>query len=144
MFFYFDYEQQRQKTPLYAVNTAQTATDETSFGVPAGTALPAANGHYPAPATISQAQATAAPTDPVYLQGVANALNVIHTNLGPRARRRDDYEFFPNSTGRSMTKRTSPLFITTTIFSRQEASSPSARKASAGMSCWATTASGIM
>ena len=95
MFFYFDYEQQRQKTPLYAVNTAQTATDETSFGVPAGTALPAANGHYPAPATISQAQATATPTDPVYLQGVANALNVIHTNLGPRARRRDDYEFFP-------------------------------------------------
>jgi hypothetical protein len=95
MFFYFDYEQQRHKTPLYAVNTAQAAIDETSFGVPAGTSLPAANGHYPAAATLSQAQATATPTDPVYLQGVANALNVIHTNLGPRARRRDDYEFFP-------------------------------------------------
>jgi len=95
MFFYFDYEQQRHKDPLYAVNTGQAATDETSYGVPAGTALPAPSGHYPAAASISQAEATADPTNPVYLQGVANALNVIHTNLGPRARRRDDYEFFP-------------------------------------------------
>ncbi len=95
MFFYFDYEQQRHKDPLYAVNPGQAATDETSYGVPAGTTLPAPTGHYPAPATISQAQATADPTNPVYLQGVANALNVIHSNLGPRARRRDDYEFFP-------------------------------------------------
>ena len=95
MFFYFDYEQQRHKDPLYAVNSAQSSTNEVSFGVPAGTALPQPNGHYPAPATISTAQATANPTNPVYLQGVANALNVIHSNLGPRARRRDDYEFFP-------------------------------------------------
>ena len=95
MFFYFDYEQQRHKDPLYAVNSAQSSTTEVSFGVPAGTALPQPNGHYPAPATISTAQATANPTNPVYLQGVANALNVIHSNLGPRARRRDDYEFFP-------------------------------------------------
>jgi hypothetical protein len=95
MFFYFDYEQQRHKDPLYAVNTGQAATDETSYGVPAGTTLPTPNGHYPAAATISQDEATADPTNPVYLQGVANALNVIHTNLGARARRRDDYEFFP-------------------------------------------------
>ena len=95
MFFYFDYEQQRHKYPLYAVNAAQTATDETSFGVPAGTALPAVNSHYPTAASISQDQATADPTNPIYLQGVANALNVVHSNLGPRARRRDDYEFFP-------------------------------------------------
>ncbi len=95
LFFYFDYEQQRYKDPLYSVNPAQAATDETAFGVPAGTALPTPNGHYPAAASISQAQATADPTNPVYLQGVANALNVIHTNLGSRARRRDDYEFLP-------------------------------------------------
>ncbi len=95
MFFYFDYEQQRYKDPLYAVNPSEQATDETSYGVPAGTPLPAPNSHYPAAATISQAQATANPLNPIYLQGVANALNVIHTNLGERARRRDDFEFFP-------------------------------------------------
>ena len=95
MFFYFDYEQQRQKDPLYSVNGSEQPTNETSYGVPAGTPLPAANSHYPTAATISQATASANPTNPVYLQGVANALNVIHTNLGPRARRRDDYEFLP-------------------------------------------------
>ena len=95
MFFYFDYEQQRYKDPLYAVNPAQAATNETAFGVPAAIALPSPNSHYPVAATLSQAQASADPTNPAYLQGVSNALNVIHTNLGSRARRRDDYEFFP-------------------------------------------------
>ncbi len=94
-FFYFDYEQQRHKDPLYAVNTGQAATTALDYGVPAGTTLPSPNGHYPAAATISQDEATADPTNPVYLQGVANALNVIHSNLGPRARRRDDWELFP-------------------------------------------------
>jgi Carboxypeptidase regulatory-like domain len=95
LFFYFDYEQQRHKDPLYAVNPGQAATTETDFGVPAGTTLPSPNSHYPVAATISQNDATADPTNPVYLQGVANALHVIHSNLGSRARRRDDYEFFP-------------------------------------------------
>ena len=95
MFFYFDYEQQRHKDPLYAVNTGQAATTAQDYGVPVGTTLPAPNGHYPGAATISQDEATENPMNPVYLQGVANALNVIHTNLGPRARRRDDWELFP-------------------------------------------------
>jgi hypothetical protein len=95
LFFYFDYEQQRHKDPLYSVNPAQAATTETDFGVPAGTTLPSPNGHYPAAASISQNEATADPANPIYLQGVANALHVIHSNLGSRARRRDDYEFFP-------------------------------------------------
>jgi hypothetical protein len=95
MFFYFDYEQQRHKNPLYAVNSAMAALDETAFGVPAGTALPSSNGHYPAAADVSQDEATADPTNPAYLQGVADALHVIQANLGSRARRRDDYEFFP-------------------------------------------------
>jgi hypothetical protein len=95
MFFYFDYEQQRHKDPLYAVNGGQAATTAQSYGVPVGTVLPAPNSHYPAAATISINEATADPTNPIYLQGVANALNVIHSNLGPRARRRDDWELFP-------------------------------------------------
>jgi hypothetical protein len=94
-FFYFDYEQQRHKDPLYAVNGGQSATTAQSYGVPAGTTLPAPNSHYPAAAPLSEADVTADPTNPIYLQGVANALNVIHTNLGPRARRRDDWELFP-------------------------------------------------
>ena len=95
LFFYFDYEQQRHRDPLYALNQAQAAVTETNFGVPAGTALPAPNSHFPVAAGISQATATANPTNPIYLQGVANALHEIQSNLGPRARRRDDLEFFP-------------------------------------------------
>jgi hypothetical protein len=95
LFFYFDYEQQRQKTPLYVSGTQQSTVDETSFGVPAGTVLAAANSHFPVASLISPAMASANPLDPRYLQGVANALNEIHSNIGPRARRRDDLEFFP-------------------------------------------------
>ena len=94
-FFYFDYEQQRHKDPLYAVNQAQGADDVTDFGLAAGTSLPAFNSHYPAASTLSESDVTADPTNPIYLQGVANALHVIHSNLGPRQRRRDDVEFFP-------------------------------------------------
>ena len=95
LFFYFDYEQQRHRDPLYALNAAQAAVNQTSFGVPANVILPASNSHFPQPASISQNTATANPTNPIYLQGVANALHEIQSNLGPRARRRDDLEFFP-------------------------------------------------
>jgi hypothetical protein len=95
MFFYFDYEQQRHRDPMYATNLGQEPVNETFFGVPVGTALPAPNASYPAPATISENTVTANPKNPIYLQGVANALNSIHSNLGLRARRRDEYEFFP-------------------------------------------------
>lgn len=95
LFFYFDYEQQRDRYPLYAASTAQAATNAQSFGVPVGTTLPTPNSHYPVAASISEDDVTADPTNPIYLQGVSNVLNLIHTNLGPRARRRDDLEFFP-------------------------------------------------
>ncbi len=94
-FFYFDYEQQRHKDPLYAVNTLQAQDDVTDFGLPTGTTLPSSNSHYPTASNLSETDVAADPTNPAYLQGVANALNVIHTNLGPRQRRRDDVEFFP-------------------------------------------------
>jgi hypothetical protein len=95
LFFYFDYEQQRQKQPLYVAGTTQSGVTEGSFGVRDGTALPAPNSHFPAAGTLTPAEASADPTNPVYLQGVSNALNVIQTNIGPRARRRDDLEFLP-------------------------------------------------
>ena len=94
-FFYFDYEQQRHRDPMYAFFPGVKGINETDFGVPAGTALPTPNSHFPVAGTLTPAQAAADPTNPVYLQGVANALNVITTNIGARARRRDDIEFLP-------------------------------------------------
>ena len=95
LFFYFDYEQQRQKQPLYVAGNTQAGVTETSFGVPAGTLLPAFNSHFPVAGSLTPAQATADPLNPAYLQGVSNALHEIQSNIGQRQRRRDDYEFFP-------------------------------------------------
>lgn len=95
LFFFFDFEGQRQKQPLYVAGTTQQGVNETSFGVPAGTALPAPDSHFPVSSSLTPAQATANPLNPLYLQGVSNALNEIQTNIGPRQRRRDMEEFFP-------------------------------------------------
>jgi hypothetical protein len=95
LFFYFDYEQQRQKQPLYVAGTTQSTVTESSFGVPDGTPLPPPNSHFPSASTLTTAEASLDPTNPLYLQGVSNALNEIQTNIGLRARRRDDLEFFP-------------------------------------------------
>ncbi len=72
LFFFFDYEQQRRKDPISIINTSQAAVNETSFGVPAGTPLPTPTG-YPVPSGLT----AAAPTNPLYLQQVSNALNEI-------------------------------------------------------------------
>lgn len=95
LFFYFDFEGQRQKQPLYVAGTTQAGVNETSFGVPAGTPLPAPDSHFPVASSLTPAEATANPLNPLYLQGVSNALNEIQTNIGPRQRRRDMEEFFP-------------------------------------------------
>ena len=95
LFFYFDYEQQRQKQPLYVAGNTQAGVTEASFGVPSGTVLPPFNSHFPAAVSLTPAQATADPLNPAYLQGVSNALHEIQSNIGQRQRRRDDYEFFP-------------------------------------------------
>ncbi len=89
LFFFFDYEQQRRNDPISIINTSQAAVNETSFGVPAGTALPAPTG-YPVPSSVSAAD----PTNPVYLQQVSNALYEIKTNLGFYPRRQDDLVLF--------------------------------------------------
>jgi len=89
LFFFFDYEQQRRKDPISIINTAQAAVNQTSFGVPAGTVLPAPNG-FPVPSGLTAAD----PTNPVYLQQVSNALHQIQSNLGFYPRRQDDLVFF--------------------------------------------------
>ncbi len=91
LFFYFDYEQQREKNPISVINEAQQALDVTSFGLPAGTVLPPPNSVFPVPASVNSPD----PTNPVYLQQVSNALHAIQSNIGQRQRRRDDVSFFP-------------------------------------------------
>lgn len=91
LFFYFDYEQQREKDPISVINVAQESLNATSFGLPAGTVLPAPNGPFPLPSAVSSPDATS----PAYLQQVANALDAIDSNVGQRQRRRDDLSFFP-------------------------------------------------
>jgi hypothetical protein len=62
-----------------------------NFGIPAGTTLPAPNGPLPVPGSDT----TPDPTNPVYLQQVSNTLNALNSNLGTKARKRDDWVITP-------------------------------------------------
>jgi len=88
--FFFDYEQQREKNPISVINPAFQGLGVTDFGLPAGTQLPAPNGPLPVPSPLS----TVDPGNPVYLQQVANALNGIDGNLGTHSRSRNDLALF--------------------------------------------------
>ncbi len=88
--FFIDYEQQREKNPITAINPSFVGLDQTDFGVPDSTQLPAANAPFPVPGTL----ATPDPNNPAYLQGVANALNAIQSNLGVQPRFRNDWSVF--------------------------------------------------
>jgi len=93
LWFFFDYEQQRRKDPISVINPALTATAANlasflaaNFGVPAGTALPPPNGPLPVPSGLTAPD----PTNPVYLQQVSNAVHALTSNLGMKARQRND------------------------------------------------------
>jgi hypothetical protein len=88
--FFFDYEQQRQKNPISVINPDFQNVDETSFGLPAGTLLPGPNASLPIPGSDLQAD----PANPVYLQQVSNALHAIQSNLGVHSRYRNDLTLF--------------------------------------------------
>jgi hypothetical protein len=90
--FFADYEQQRQKNPISVINPAFAGLNQTDFGVPDGVLLPAPNGAFPAAGNLSGPPT--APTDPVYLQGVANALHAIQSSLGVHPRFRNDWALF--------------------------------------------------
>ncbi len=98
--FYFDYEQQRRKEPISIIIPGDTGLGVTDFEVPAGTALPAPNAPFPAaadflpPSTFSFSALTPS-KQATYLQGVANALNAIDTNLNQRKRFANDLTLFP-------------------------------------------------
>jgi hypothetical protein len=100
LWFFFDYEQQRRNDPISVINPAlQTNSGNlpgflyTQFGIPLGTPLPSPNGPLPVPGADNDQ--TVNPTDPVYLQQVANVVNALNSNLGTKPRQRNDLVFTP-------------------------------------------------
>jgi len=89
--YFVDYEQQREKNPITAINSSFTTLGQSAdFGVPDGVLLPAPDSTFPVPRNL----ATPDSSNPVYLQDVANALNAIESNLGVQPRFRNDWSLF--------------------------------------------------
>jgi hypothetical protein len=92
LWFYFDYEQQRQNDPI---STVDPHVDESFFrNVAPGTQLPVPNALFPVPGNFSTPPMLGDSDYPVYLQQVSNALNAIDSSLGQLQRRRDDLVLF--------------------------------------------------
>jgi hypothetical protein len=98
LWFFADYEQQLRNNPIPVINTALSTNSSNlgdflsdNFGIPAGTILPAPNGPLPIPGTDIAPD----PTNPVYLQQVSNTVNALNSNLGLKARKRNDWVITP-------------------------------------------------
>ena len=88
--FFVDYEQQRQKSPISVVNPAFADVSQEDFGVDASVPLPAPNAPLPVPGNSN----TPDPGNPQYLQQVSNALHAIQSSLGVRPRFLNDWSVF--------------------------------------------------
>lgn len=98
LWFFLDYEQQRRNDPISVINPALTTNAASlpsflaaNFGLPLNATLPAPNGPLPIPGTDSAPD----PTNPVYLQQVANVVNALNANVGTKPRQRNDLVFTP-------------------------------------------------
>jgi hypothetical protein len=98
LWFFVDYEQQLRNNPISVINPALATTPANlgpfltaNFGLPAGTVLPAPNGPLPIPGSDLAPDAT----NPVYLQQVSNTINALNSNLGSKARKRNDWVITP-------------------------------------------------
>jgi len=98
LWFFVDYEQQLRNNPISVINAALATTPASlptflsaNFGIPAGTVLPPPNGPLPVPGSDSAPD----PTNPVYLQQVSNTVNALNSNLGTKARQRNDLVITP-------------------------------------------------
>jgi hypothetical protein len=104
LWFFADYEQQLRNNPISVINPVLAATPANLpsllalFNVPAGTTLPAPTGPLPVPNLDTDADVTAGPSDPLYplyLQQVSNTINALNSNLGTKARKRNDWVITP-------------------------------------------------
>jgi len=106
LWFFVDYERQLRNNPISVINPSLATTPanlsnflSANFGVPAGTVLPPPNGPLPVPGSNTGPD----PANPAYLQQVSNTLHALNSNLGTRARKRDDLvttsrlDYQPNS-----------------------------------------------
>jgi Carboxypeptidase regulatory-like domain/TonB dependent receptor len=98
LWFFLDYEQQLRNDPIPVINSALATTPANlgpfltaNFGLPAGTVLPAPNGPLPVPGSDTAPN----PNNPVYLQQVSNVVNALNSNLGLKARKRNDVVLTP-------------------------------------------------
>ena len=94
LWFFVDYEQQRENDPISVINPPVSAANADlmdNFGIPNGTPLPAPNAPYPLPGSVAAPD----PTNPVYLQQVSNALNALNSNLGIQPRQKNDLVVTP-------------------------------------------------
>jgi carboxypeptidase family protein len=98
LWFFVDYEQQLRNNPIPVINSALATKSanlagflSANFGIPAGTVLPPPNGPLPVPGSDTAPD----PTNPIYLQQVSNTLNALNSNLGTRARKRNDLVVTP-------------------------------------------------
>ena len=104
LFFFMDYEQQLRNNPISVINPVLAPSPANlpnllaDFNVAPGTVLPAPNGPLPVPNIDTDANVSAGPTDPLYplyLQQVSNTLFSLNSNLGSKARKRNDLVLTP-------------------------------------------------
>jgi hypothetical protein len=98
LWFFVDYEQQLRTDPISVINPVLATTPANlpsflaaNFEIPAGTTLPPPNGPLPVPGSDTPPN----PANPVYLQQVSNAVNALKSNLGVKARSRNDLVLTP-------------------------------------------------
>src|SRR5208283_3933935 len=87
-----------RNNPISVINPVLSTTPanlapflSTYFGIPGGTVLTPPNGPLPVPG----ADTAPDPTNPVYLQQVSNTIYALNSNLGSKARKRNDWVITP-------------------------------------------------
>jgi len=95
LWFFIDYEQQLRHNPIPVINqalvTSQPGFLSSNFAIPDGTILPSPNGPLPIPGQDTAPD----PSNPVYLQQVANVIGALNSNLGTKPRNENDLVLTP-------------------------------------------------
>jgi len=105
LWFFADYEQQLRNDPIPVINSALATNPSNvdafvldNFFPPSVTtapALPPPNGPLPIPNLDTQTQLPGDPYYQIYLQQVSNTINALNSNLGTKARKRNDWVITP-------------------------------------------------